>query len=292
MRYALASLKTWSYWRYALLSWNAVGRIFAAVGTIYVFLEMLDFFQVYTRSKYHAYSLIFVAAAAILWVLFTRRPVSSVRYKVPKKDFAFEVRIGDLLSTRGNVVVSTNTTFDTDISHGLISPESLQGQFALKFFQGNTAEIDRQIDESLNGIQYADHPQAPGKKKRYPAGTVATVRTHGQSFYFIAMSDLNEHGNARSSVYMVEQALDGLWRYIADRGELGDVVVPLIGTGRGRIELPRKKVIERIAQSFAYASREKIFANKLVIVISPGDAEKYGINLFEVRDYLSLSLHI
>lgn len=292
MGYALSSLKTFSYWRYALFSWNAVGRILAATGSLYLFLEILDFFQIYTRDKYHAYSLIVIIAAATIYVVFTRRPVSMVRYKVPKKDFAFEVRIGDLLGTPGNVVISTSTTFDTDMSRGLISPESLQGQFALKFFQGNTAEIDRQIEESLSGVDPRDEPNAPGKRNRYPVGTVATVKTHGQSFYFTAMSDLNKHGTAQSSVHMVEQALEGLWRYVGERGELGDLVMPLMGTGRGRIELPRKKMIERIAQSFADASREKVFANKLTIVITPGDAEKYGINLFEVRDYLSLSLHI
>jgi hypothetical protein len=65
-----------------------------------------------------------------------------------------------------------------------------------------------------------------------------------------------------------------------------------VGTGRGRIQLPRKKIIERIAQSFAYASRERTFANKLTIVIHPSDAAKYDVNLFEVRDYLVGSLDV
>lgn len=69
-------------------------------------------------------------------------------------------------------------------------------------------------------------------------------------------------------------------------------MVPLMGTGRGRIEMPRKPMIERIAQSFANASRDKIFSNKLVIIVHPSDVEKFGINLFEVKDYLSQSLHV
>jgi hypothetical protein len=64
-----------------------------------------------------------------------------------------------------------------------------------------------------------------------------------------------------------------------------------MGTGRGRVDLPRKKMVERIAQSFADASREKIFSNKLIIIIRPEDAESFGVNLFEVRDYLVRSLH-
>jgi hypothetical protein len=56
--------------------------------------------------------------------------------------------------------------------------------------------------------------------------------------------------------------------------------------------MPRKKMVERIAQSFAYASRDKIFSNKLIIVVYPGDADKFAINLFEVKDYLVQSLHV
>jgi len=47
---------------------------------------------------------------------------------------------------------------------------------------------------------------------------------------------------------------------------------------------------ERALKAIADASREKIFSNKLTIVIRPEDAENFQINLFEVRDYLT-SLH-
>jgi hypothetical protein len=160
-----------------------------------------------------------------------------------------------------------------------------------RYFDGNTAEIDRQISASLQNVPF-ETAISPGKTKRYPIGTVAKLTTCDKNFYLLAMAELNEHGNAQSSAEMVDNAIEKLWCYIAERGELGDLAVPVIGTGRGRIELPRKKVIERIAQSFAYASRAKIFANKLIIMIRPEDAAKYEVNLFEVRDYLSISLHV
>src|SRR6516164_6068916 len=67
---------------------------------------------------------------------------------------------------------------------------------------------------------------------------------------------------------------------------------PVVGTGRGRLQLPRRKLIELIAQSFADASRTKVFANKLAIVVHPEDAKRHEVNLFEIRDYLALSLHV
>ncbi len=254
---------------------------------------MLDFFSMYTKDKYSKYTIFAILAASATVTLATRRPVSRVSYKIPKKDFSYEVLIGDLLQTKcTNVVISTNTTFDTDIAGGLISPDSLQGQLAFRYFNSNTAEMDRQIAESLKGIEYIDHPAGVGKKKRYPVGTVAKLQAHGKTFFFFAMSELNAGGNAQSSVRMVDDAVEALWVYIAERGDLADVAIPIIGTGRGRIQLSRTKMIERLAQSFADASAERIFSNRLVIYIHPADATKHSVNLFEIRDYLAMSLHV
>lgn len=263
------------------------------MGGIWLLLEMLDFFKMYTRDQYSQYSIFLILAVSIGVAVFTRRPVSRVSYKIPKRDFSFDVIVGNILDTEcPNVVVSTNVTFDTDIASGLIAPESLQGQLAHRYFGSNTAEMDRQIDLSLRGIRSKKHPDGLGKKKKFPMGTIAKLQANGKTVFLLAMSELNEHGNAHSNVSMIDTASEKLWTYIAEKGELGDVAIPVLGTGRGRIRLSRKKMIERIAQSFADASKERVFCNRLVIYVHPDDATKHGVNLFEVRDYLSQSLHI
>jgi hypothetical protein len=64
-----------------------------------------------------------------------------------------------------------------------------------------------------------------------------------------------------------------------------------MGTGRGRTGYPRKKMSERIAQSFVDGSQNQIFANRLSIVIRPEDAENFGVNLYQIRDYLMQGIH-
>ncbi|MGO8171519.1 macro domain-containing protein [Rhizobium ruizarguesonis] len=268
-------------------------RTLAITGAIYMLLEMLDFFGMYTKDKYSAYSFFVVIGFSAAVAVLSRRPVSRVSYRIPTKDFGFEVLVGDLLASPAkNIVISTNSTFDTDIASGLISPDSLQGKFTANFFAGNTLELDKQIEASLEGVESQPTSEGKGKKKRYPVGTVAKISTHGKAFYFLAMSELNAQGTAKSTPKIIDAALEGLWEYIATQGEFGDIAIALVGTGRGRVALSRKKIAERIAQSFADASREKVFSNKLTIVIYPGDAERFAVNLFEIRDYLSQSLHI
>jgi hypothetical protein len=292
MRYFLKSIATFSFWKYAVFSAEAVGKLLAVVGTLYVLMEIMDFLSIYTKDHYSKYAIIPIFLFALGYVVITRRPVSKVSYKMPRKDCTLEVKIGDLFTEMGDTVISASTTFDTDISGGLISANSLQGQLALRVFEGNTAEIDRQLDAQLEHMEGVDRPDAPGKKKEFPIGTVAKVTTPGRNFYFVAMARLNEHGTAKSTVRNIEDALSGLWQFVTDQGEMRTLLIPLMGTGRGRIDLPRKNVIERIAQSFADASKEKIFTNRLKIIIQPEDAENFALNLLEVRDYLTRSLHV
>ena len=254
-------------------------------------INLADVFKVYTKDQYSEFGILFVILPALLFVLFTRRPVSKVKYKIPKKDYNFEVKIGDIFKEPGEIIISTNSTFDTNMSSGLIATQSLQGQVATLYFNGQTADIDRQLEASLAKEKHTINDERPGNKNEYPLGTVARVSAHGKNFYFVAMSHLNADGTAYSSVKMLDEALEGLWSNMARKAELGDIVMPLIGTGRGRVPMPRKKVIERIAQSFADASHDKAFSNKLTIMVRPEDASKFSLNLFQVRDYLTQSLH-
>ena len=291
MRYFLSSISTWSFWRYALFSGEALVKLLAIVGAIWMFMQIMDFLSIYKQDQYSKFAIIPILLVAIMIVVVTRRPVSRISYRLPGRDYTIEVKIGDLFKEDGDVVISSNTTFDTNIASGLIASDSLQGQLALTVFRGNTDAIDRQLDVGLRNIPYIDRVDAPGKTREYPIGTVAKVSVPGKNYYFVAMSRLNEHGTAKSTVRGVEDALDGVWKFVAEQGELRTLVLPLMGTGRGRLAIPRKKMIERIAQSFADASKEKVFSNRLMIVVRPEDAEQFKLNLFEVRDYLVRSLH-
>lgn len=291
MRYFFESIRTRAYWRYALFSGEAIGQFFAVVGILYLCVDLADAFNIYKKDQHSYYGLIILVVLALMYVLSTRRPLSRVSYKIPQKDFAVEVLIGDLFKLPGEVIISTNSTFDTDMSSGLIAVTSLQGQLATNYFNGQTTEIDRQIEVSLSREQFTINDKRPGNKKEYPIGTAARVSSHGQNFYLVAMSHMDENGNASSNLKMIDEALEKLWVNLASKAEIGDIVMPLIGTGRGRVAYPRKKMIERIAQSFADACSQRAFSNKLIIVVRPEDASKFSLNLFQVRDYLGQSLH-
>lgn len=291
MKYFFKSIITFSFWRYALLSGDAVAKFFAIVGVQYALMDMADFFSLYTKDKYSQYAIFVMITIAVLWVIVTRRPITRFLHKVPGKDFDIEVRISDLFEGTNDVVVSTNTTFDTDMAGGLIDTDSVQGQVATRFFNANTVEIDRQLNLDLNTAQGTQRANAPGKKLEYPIGTVARVKDNNRTFYFVAMSRLNAQGNAGATPREIEDALEATWTFVRTHGNLRNLSIPLMGTGRGRTGIPRKKMVERIAQSFVDGSKNHTFSNRLSIAIRPEDADNFSVNLYQIRDYLVQGLH-
>jgi hypothetical protein len=277
MRYIFSSILSRAYWRY-IFSLDGLKSILAIFGIIWLIVETLDFFQVYTRDKYASIAFFIFLILSILISIFLKRPIKSISLSFPEYDFTIEVRIANLFNLSGATMVSTNTVFEADVAAGKIAVDSLQGQFTAKYYTGNQNELIKSIKEELALIN---------STSPYPIGTTIPIHTHGKTFYFTAMAELGEGGNASSSIPQVLDALNGLWDYVKHKGELIELVVPIIGTGRGRVKISRKKMIALIAESFVKASAQSKFSEKLIIAVRPEDAQNFGINLYDIKDHLN-----
>lgn len=279
MKYFFNSISSKAYWRY-IFSFDGLKSILAIFGLLWLLIETLDFFKVYTRDQYGAYAFFIFIAISIILSIVLRRPIKSISIAFPEYDFNIDVRITDLFGISGATMISTNTIFEADVAGGKIAVDSLQGQFTAKYFTGNQTELINSIREKLEETNLTSP---------YPMGTTIPIHTHGKSFYFTAMATMGVNGNASSTVTDIKNALDGLWKFVREKGELQELAVPVIGTGRGRLRTPRKKMIALIAESFVKASIEGKFTDRLIITIRPEDAENFGTNLYDIKDHL---LHV
>jgi len=280
MKYLIDTITSPAYWRYVLFSRSGVQIVLSFFGGLWLFIESLDFFNIYTRDQYGSYAFFWVIAISTMLAIIFRRPIRSIEIAFPENDFCLEVSIGNVFDATGAVMVCTNTVFESDVAGGKISPDSLQGQFTARYFTGDQNTLISLIEEGLKGI---DGPP-------YHMGATVAVNTHGKTFYFVAMAKLNEQGTASTTLQAVEQAMSGLWEYVRDSGELQELVVPVIGTARGRMKISRKKMIEKIAESFANASIVGKFTDRLVIMVYPEDAKRFQINLYDIKDHLNYTL--
>jgi len=282
VRNFLNTITSKAYWQFVLFSRTGAESVFAIFGGIYLVVEMLDFFNIYARDEYGSWAFLLFLVIAIVGSIVTKPPTKTVSVKMPSGDGAIEVRVADIFDVPGAVMISTNTNFEADVASGKIAPDSLQGQFTGRYFTGNQTELIQQINQGVAELEES----AP-----YPIGTTIPVTTHGKTFYFTAMANLNEQGNAYTTREYVKSSLNGLWKHVRKSGELQELAVPVIGTGRGRLRVSRKTMIGLIADSFVKASEEGKITDKLIIVVQPNDADRFGVNLYDIKDYLNHLLH-
>lgn len=287
LEYYFRSFKTKSYWSYALFTTDSVKTFMAVVGGVWLFIDIFSSIGIFAKEQISWWNLVYVALIALLIVVFTRRPLTKITYKHPGKDLIIEVRIDDIFSLTGQKIIGTNTTFDTDLSNNIISPRSLQGQFTDRFFPNNISELDTRISKQLEGREYFE-VQKEGKKKQYPFGTTIKFNLQGEFYYWFAMAEMNESNNVKTTLNQLQKSLEGLWDFMEVSSERLPTVIPLVGSAFGRIGIKRKKLIALIAQTFVAAieSSSTTFIDKLIIVVSPKDVERFELNLFEVKDML------
>ena len=208
----------------------------------------------------------------------------SVSQRLSATDTLIEIRVGDMFNTDGAFVTSTSTTFDTDMS--LIPEDSVQGQFIQKYYD-NAEHFDHDIKKELEDQDYTViEDNRRGKKNRYEIGTVVKLQPKKQVTYLVAAADMNEYGRDSGSLEDMKEGWGDLWGYIRERGELVPLVMPVLGTGHARINVPREDMIREIISSFIAACSEKKFCEKLTIVVLGKDYREHDINLQKLGDYL------
>ena len=276
-----------TFWKY---NWkNIGGTFFKALGVGLLVVRFLSHFVPQIADGTHGnwrFSLV-VIGVGVIWALIECGPKSLVKCNLKGRDVGIEIRISNIFDVEGAFIISTNSTFDTSISEGLISPNSLQGQFTKRYYD-DEEHLNNDLEKSLTEqvpVSLAEKKRK-GKKERFDIGTVAKVRPKDQLVYLVAIAHMDENGKAYSSYEEVIESLGKLWNYIAAQGELEPLVVPVLGTGLARLTVEREEMIREIIGSFITACSEKKFAEKLTIVISPEDYREHDIDLHELENYL------
>lgn len=267
-------------WLRNLISIKAGSALLSSFGVLWLFIEVGVYFFANTQfsSTLHQSWLLFLISGIFIATVICR-PRIRVSCKLNGRDVSIEIAIGNIFDFPGALIIGSNTTFDTQISKKLISDKSIQGQFTKRYY-GDETQLDSELQASLASIDHevltVNHA---GKNLKYPIGTVVRLNPTNRTAYFVAIAHINEHGVAEGTYEQLKVALGNLWVFIGTKGIKESLVVPVLGTGFSRITKPREEVIREIVNSFKAACAEKIFCDKLTIVISPKDIQHYQISL-------------
>lgn len=276
-----------NYWKYIFSIKTFRSSLLSIFGIIWLIVEAVSFFSVevsnYFKSHWHSLTVI-----GLLILIYENWPKSNFKFIIKDRDINVHLSIGDIFSYEGDIVVPSNTSFDTSFENDLISKNSIQGQFTLKYFPVNT-NLAKIIKDELDGIEYSKilSEKVKGNKFCYEIGNIVKLKLHeGKYAYMLAMADMNNEGVASTTFDNVLSSLASLWNFISTKGEDGIVNIPVLGTGRGRLKEDRTSVIKAIIHSFISASiLDNRFCKTINIVINPSDFNEFKIDIKDLCDF-------
>jgi hypothetical protein len=229
--------------------------------------------------------LLICAAVGVAWALAGLLSAwPSQRYR----DDRVTIRLvqGDLFAQRESALIGMSSTFDTDVSRGIINSNSVQASFLTNVYGGDVARLDADLNNQLTAASPVDTIIKPGKTDVYAIGTVVTLTsTAGVPYYCVAYTDMDSSNRAHGTIGGVLHALEGVWDAADSEGNKRSLCVPLIGQGAARIpHFPAEVAVRIMAFSFLLRSRRSHFSKELRIVLHPSDVD--SIDLYEFQAFL------
>jgi Domain of unknown function (DUF6430) len=277
------------YWRHGFSFKRVATAYLAALGVLWLLTEILVFYGLFPSAvAWLRENWWLFPTCGMLWAVWENRPRHAIGCSLKNRDVRVEIRIGDLFAGSSSVVVPCNTSFDTDVAGGLISKNSVQGQFTQRLYT-DVAHLDTDLAKALaepfapTGVR----SQKRGKPLVYPMGTTVTLRPQGRTAYFCAVAGMNAQGNASATFDDIQTALPKLWDHISSAGDHGDVVVPILGSGFARVAASREVLIHEIVRSFIAACASQRPCTSLSVVIRAKDYYEHGLDLAELGNFLA-----
>ena len=274
-----------------------IGRVFALLGGFYSIIEIEQnvFKSEFFLNLFRENTICIFTVMTIIAVILSGEK-TEVSAHLGKKDYSITLKLGDLLRTKNSaIVIPTNSTFDTTMYGEFISEKSIQGKFQNKFYHNNVEELDKLLQTSLDSKYHDNYEELNDrintKSRRYPIGSVAKITINKTHYYFLAMSDVSAKGKPENvTMHTITEALVGLWNYLSEDGHTESVTVPVIGTGRGRLQDGNlESVVQETIFSFISAAQEDFIAKGLTVCIYPPTLREANVSWEDLCNYLKLN---
>lgn len=267
---------------------KCLSSILWSFGVLWLVVKIINyFFGTWATENIQPLWWLFLITGVIV-ALLRNIPKTSYTCKINNTDTSVEIRVGDIFDTNETIVLGTNTTFDTTMEDGTISPRSVQGQFTSKYCS-SVNELDGKLSTALLGITpklLSDSEKPYGKTNQYPIGTVTQVGCLSRKAYFVAIAHMNKTKAAQSNTQNILDALPELWEFIRTHGEPENICIPIIGSVFARVKATKEILIQEILRSFVAACCEGKFCEKITLFIHPDDIKNRRVDFDNAVDFL------
>ncbi|MGG1659060.1 macro domain-containing protein [Brevibacillus sp. NRS-1366] len=271
-------------WKYSFVIKRFLIHWIATFSVVWTFTEFAGFFFERDGAPWKPPVWV-VLTFGIVLAIWMSRPRLTRTVKLPDKDITLRITVHDIFKVGdGAVIIPSNCLF----KHDHLDEGAILAQLQSRFYN-NSKAFDLALENALKHEPHETVPLQGDQVMSYPVGTVARLELQSakvKGAYVVATAELNEHGRAIPNREQFRYALQALWEYIGKRGRKEHLIIPVMGSGRNRLNVNRFELIHDIVNTFMRAVEDCKFSERLTIVIHPDAFMRNRYDLDEMEEYL------
>lgn len=264
------------YWTYIFSGWWK-----RCVKLLSLFCTVLSLFAIFDVKNTSVIIIILTVVICILsFLLSIPRHYKKIKINNLNNTYV-EIIIGDMFNEKCDMIISTNTCFDT--SPECIKDDSLQGLFCKKIYNSDYSLLSDNVQCELRKL--GTHTEQLDKKNignniQYPINTIITISNGSsaevQRFHWIAINHSNNVTGVIEESVDIYKSVISVWEYLYCQGIRRDLCFPMIGTGYAGQQIGNSDLAEFIIDSFIFYSQKRAITNTLKLYLYPKN-----ISIFE-----------
>jgi hypothetical protein len=252
------------FWLSSLGIWGVVWSV--AEGALFA-LQLTKI----TPSISLGYYILFFLLISLLIGGYINWPLKEQSIKLSDVGVTMRLRFGDFWKQSGEKIIAVTRCFSSTVDDVIIHSKTLHGNFINRNFATNE-EAKIRIAAELND-----------EKETYEAGRTIKVRGAKDTAFLVGLTLLDDkyQASVKLSDYFI--ALGNMWNYIRNRNGGEEIVCPLLGTGKARLNFNSSAIFYELLKSALIATKNDFITTDLIFIIHPNDIKKGLVDLEEVK---------
>lgn len=265
--------------------WNYGGeRALAVLGFAWLLTEVASYFfpKITPWMQERAFaSTVIISSLCLLAFLVAIYSPRTISVDVPTTQTRLTLKYGDLFDERADLIIAVNEFFDGALGQ-IVSPDSIHGQFVIRYFNSDEAAFRQSIDPILAGFQGGQVARAVQPDTSYPIGTALRIPIGQQDAYLVALTktDLLTH-KATTNVANLWIALTNVLESVHHLNSGKPVAMPLIGNGLSGLNLQPQHLLRLLVLAIVETSKKMQMPRSITVVLHESCFEK--LDLVEIQ---------
>jgi Thoeris protein ThsA, Macro domain len=221
------------------------------------------------------YFILILLAVALIIGAITNWPLRTREQKIESNGVVIKLKFGNIWDETGQKIVSATRCFNSTVDDVVIHSNTLHGMFIKRNFTNNH-EAKIRIDAELgrtDGIQ----------QDNYEQGKTIKIQGAKDNVFLVGLTTLDANNKASVTPEEFFIGLSTMWATIKEKNDGQAIICPLIGTGRGRLNLNSTAVFCELLDSALIALKNGYLTPELVFIVHPYEIQNKKVNIEELE---------